>query len=104
MKKIADYRIVRGGDANDLQAKVREAVLAGLQPLGAPLVNGRDLMQAMVLPAAEPEPQTLSPAAAEAQAQLAGVTAESASQVLVELESAVDDASGQSPAAAQLEP
>lgn len=91
MKKIADYRIVRGGDANELQGKVREAVIAGLQPLGAPLVNGRDLMQAMVLPVAEPESQTLSAAVAEAQEQLAGVTAESAPQVLVALESAVQD-------------
>lgn len=101
MKKIADYRIVRGGDANDLQAKVREALIAGLQPLGAPLVNGRDLMQAMVLPVAES--QALSPVAAEAQGQLAGLTADSAPEVLAALQSAVSGTADEAPKATESE-
>lgn len=101
MKKFADYRILRGGDANDLQAKVREAMTEGLQPLGAPLVNGRDLMQAMVLPVAEP--QALSSAAAEAQEQLAGVALESAPEVLIALESSVSGSADEAPKAIEPE-
>lgn len=79
--RFSDYQIARAVDANELQAKVRTALAAGWSPLGAPLFDGRNLMQALTL-----DLQPADEARMEAAKQLEGITADSAVEMLSTLQ------------------
>ena len=86
--KVADYRIVRGADSNDLQSKVREALSEGWDLMGAPLTDGRNLLQAMTLEAGAVYKAELTPIAVSAAALLATATTETVLDVQAALEEA----------------
>lgn len=102
--RFSDYQIIRAGDSNELQTKVRTALAAGWSPLGAPIFDGRNLMQALTL-----DLQPADEARMEAEKQLAGITADGALEVLNTLQAdagagqaltAAAPASAEAPAAA----
>lgn len=93
--RFSDYQIVRAGDSNELQIKVRAALQAGWSPLGAPLFDSRNLLQALTL-----DLQPADEARMEAAKQLAGITAESALEVLSTLQADAGAGAGAAPTAA----
>lgn len=95
--RFSDYQIVRAGDSNELQSKVRAALIDGWSPLGPPFHDGRHLMQAMTL-----ELQPADEARIEAAKQLEGITAESALEVLstLQADAGVGVVAGEAPTAA----
>lgn len=82
--RFSDYQIVRAADSNELQIKVRSALADGWSPWGAPIFDGRNLLQAITLEA-QPEDVVRQ----EATKQLAGLTAEGAPAALAVLQSVV---------------
>lgn len=91
---ISDYQLVRGSDSSELQNKVRLALVDGWTPLGAPLSDGRNLLQAMTQ-----ELKPVSEAQLEAAKQLQSITTQAAEKLLAELQPEPGSDAGAAPAA-----
>ena len=97
---ISDYRIVRGHDAADLQNKVREALAERWNLLGAPLIDGRALLQAMIFHDDQPVIAALNVAGVQAAEELAAanLSQDNAAQLYEALQAAGQSAATPAPA------